>query len=57
MFSLPANVKFSHSRNFKDYQEHKLIGEDFLASQKIHTISMSLRNSRAGLLFGSVEAG
>ena len=28
IFSLPANVKFGHSKNFKDFQEYKLIGED-----------------------------
>ena len=44
ILTVPANVIFGHSKNFKDFQEHKLIGEDFLSELKIvHDFNERLR--------------
>ena len=62
IFSLPANVKFGHSKNFKDFQEYKLIGEyedSILALLEFENAetSISLRNSTAELLFSAFLPG
>ena len=61
ILTVPANVIFGHSKNFKDFQEYKLIGEDFLSELKIvhdfNETSMSLRISTAGLLFSAFLPG